>query len=499
MKTEFFILNFKTTEDSLFLLIKSLHPAEKRYYRLFSGRQLQHRHTKSYQLFRYLDARKQYDEAKTKEALAGIIPAKDFAVHKNHLYNDLLRALQAYHYERTPAMQVRSGLDKAELLHLRGANAQALKQLLRTKKLALELGQQTSVPEILSWERKLLRTTKPESMRTHLELHDAELEQQMALLQEEMHTLRIYDRLFALLQVERRMEKRKLRSVISGISAELKAFNPTAASTFNTWSAYLNAKILLHQIKGEFDSMFETSTELLGRWEQNEGMRKAEPLRFMRVKAQWLNSALASGNIGSHLEKVRKLRKGPPATSPEEARLVFQSLNLELLWLMQKGSLKEAVAFIKTFLIAMGHLEPLLTEVHIRAFQINCAEVHFRAGHHHDALKWLTPVSTGSNQARDTTTFRFSLLLGIACHLEVDNLSVAESQLALLGRRLRDEDADWEFGHLVAPWLRKLHRAWGTADAKKLSRDFAVAIQNYAKGRDSVTRIADLLAQWCER
>jgi tetratricopeptide (TPR) repeat protein len=317
-------------------------------------------------------------------------------------------------------------------------------------------------------------------------------------LDEELKALRLFDRLFALLQVERRMEKRALRETVADLSQQLQSLRPHDGWTFNTWSAWLNAWTLIHQMKGEFQKMFESCTELLELWEENVALQKAEPIRHLRVQTQWLNSALASGNIGSHLEKVRALRKGPPATNQEQARLVFQSLNLELLWLIQQENLNTALKFIESFQSAMKPLLPLLTEVHLRAFQINSAEVLFRSGQYAKVLKLLNPVFKGSNQGRDSTTFRFALLLGIVCHLEVGNHTLAESQLALLTRRLRNEDADWEFGHLAAKWLRKLHKDWGTSETKRIKAAFAVALGDLSHDKSTITRLRDLLALWCE-
>jgi tetratricopeptide (TPR) repeat protein len=413
------------------------------------------------------------------------------------LYSDLLRALQSFHYERTPAMQLRSGLDKVELLHLRGASQDALRLLRRLHKTALANGQTTQLTELIAWERRLLRSLVPEQLRHELDRLDDALDTHQQALGEELKALRVYDRLFALLQVERRMEKRTLRGVVTGLAQELRSMRPHDGWTFNTWSAWLNAHVLIHQMRGEYQKMFDLCTQLLTLWEDHETMRKAEPVRHLRMQAHWLNSALASGNIGKHIVQVRRLRMGPPPSSPEEARLHFQSMNMELLWMMSDQRLPDALKFIPTFEKAMKHLQPLLTEVHHRAFQVNCAEVHFRSGLYEKALKWLKPLGQASNEARDTATFRFTLLLGIVCHLEADNLSLAESQLALLARRLRSEDADWEFGHLAANGLRIIQKEWGTRHAKRLQREFAHSLKDYAQGRNTVSRVADLLVMWC--
>ena len=112
-------------------------------------------------LYELLLRQDDYDEATLKTQLGEDPLVRQWAVYKNLTYHALLRGLQAYRYESTPAARIRSGLEKVEILVDKGQPAAALKMILRTRAIAEEYAQHGLLTDLLNWERRILRSMNP--------------------------------------------------------------------------------------------------------------------------------------------------------------------------------------------------------------------------------------------------------------------------------------------------------------------------------------------------
>ena len=68
------------------------------------------------------------------------------------------------------------------------------------------------------------------------------------MLQQEAEALRIYDRLFAWAQVERRMEKSSFSEQLSAIGDALATLTDAAYPSFNTLATLYNSQALYRQL-----------------------------------------------------------------------------------------------------------------------------------------------------------------------------------------------------------------------------------------------------------
>ena len=87
----------KKPSTDLFDLIKTLGKSEKRFFQQFA-----HRHSTKgkniyYQLFKMISEQSTYDEGQIKQQFVGEKAAKNLAVVKKQLYEQLVLALHQYH------------------------------------------------------------------------------------------------------------------------------------------------------------------------------------------------------------------------------------------------------------------------------------------------------------------------------------------------------------------------------------------------------------------
>jgi hypothetical protein len=483
-------------KDPLFSLVKSLTPAEKRYFGLQAGRFVKGKEGHALRLFRLLDALPAYDEAAVKASLAGDPLVKQFAVQKQLLMQAVLRALQGFRYEHSPGMRLRSLLDKIELLVDKGQHMTALRWVGRALAFAEESAQTAAQLDLLTWERRLLRHLQP---LQHLAQLPALADRQAAVLarlQAEQAALLLYDALFGLVQTERRMEKQALQVQLGALAAQREALAAGVDPGFEGRAALLNASALLCQLEADYAGMEAAYRDLLAHWEAHPRMAALDPDRHARVQVAWLNSTVAAKAVGGHLAEIRALRRFPVQGSAARARAVFQSYNLELLLLMDQGDPQPALLFLEAFQRRLPELLPYIDAPRLSALYMNAALLSFRTRAYAGALTWARRLLREAAPGAATAITRSADLLVLVCAAELGDFAAADAQLAALKRRLRRHDADWEFGSHVRTRLHALLPHWGTPEGARLRREFGEELREMAERLKPQPLALDWLLDW---
>lgn len=486
------------SKQALFSLIQSMTSHEKRYYRLYADSHEKGRKSHLHRLFNLLETQPDYDESEIKIQLEDDPLGRQFAVYKNLLFHSVLRSLQSYRYEDSPSRKVRSGIDKIELLVEKGHHQAALKMLLRTRNHAEEFAQNGYLNEILNWERRLLRHLNPLGFLNELPRIEAYERKLILMGQQEAEALRIYDRLFAWAQVERRMEKSSFSDQLSAIGDALSTLEDAAYPSFNTLTTISNAQALYRQLSGDYPGMMEAYGRLVALWDEHPKIKNSNPGRYARLQIAWLNSTLAAGKVGHHLPTIRSLRKMPIEKMADRARTVFQSYNLELLWLLDQKDVDAAIRFLPAFEEKLPQLLPYLGPLRMSSFYLNAAFLYFEAGDYKRALSWASRLQAIEGQHQATLLFRSAFLVSVICNCEIGDFSLAESQLRTIKRRLKLRDSDWEFGQVVAAWLKKLLPKWGLPEFKNLKQAFLEDLEDIERRGQPVPFMLDLIKSWAQ-
>ncbi|MBI2270877.1 MAG: hypothetical protein HYU69_11080 [Bacteroidetes bacterium] len=107
----------KTPSDDLFILIKSLSSAEKRYFKIFSTIHSGKSFNKKYIiLFDAIDRLKQYDEKKLKTRLKDDTLKSNLKMFKSYVSEVILNSLEKYHQNSTKQLQVNHLFAQAHIL-----------------------------------------------------------------------------------------------------------------------------------------------------------------------------------------------------------------------------------------------------------------------------------------------------------------------------------------------------------------------------------------------
>ncbi|BDS11646.1 hypothetical protein [Aureispira anguillae] len=111
--------------DDLYQLISSLNQSEKRYIKLVAKAFTSKGTDNQLALFDAFDRQQQYNEDKIRKDFEDKIPAKNFHVAKNRLYNLILKALYLYHLKSSDYQKINQLIYQSEILQKKGLYKQA--------------------------------------------------------------------------------------------------------------------------------------------------------------------------------------------------------------------------------------------------------------------------------------------------------------------------------------------------------------------------------------
>ncbi|MFN5335530.1 MAG: hypothetical protein ACK5BV_10115, partial [Bacteroidota bacterium] len=142
------------SDDTVFLLIKSLEKSEKRNFKLYAARNTGGTDLKVIQLFDALDKMKIYDEVDLLKKNKRISKAQ-LSNLKAHLQKLILSSLRLIRQSDNISLQLNEQMDFARILYNKGFYLQSLKTLEKCKEQALAYQQYTYLQQIIFFEKKI--------------------------------------------------------------------------------------------------------------------------------------------------------------------------------------------------------------------------------------------------------------------------------------------------------------------------------------------------------
>lgn len=141
--------------NNLHSLIHSLSPSEKRYFKLFAQRQVQHKATHYYKLFEAINQQSIYNETDLLKKFRKESFIKHFAVTKNYLYGLILKSMQAFNQENFVEWKIRNAYSQIKILASKGLDADTEHLIKKTKELAWQYEYYHIIMDILHTEKYL--------------------------------------------------------------------------------------------------------------------------------------------------------------------------------------------------------------------------------------------------------------------------------------------------------------------------------------------------------
>jgi hypothetical protein len=415
------------TTDNLFALIKSLNKSEKGYFKKHANFHVRNNEKNNYtKIFDAIDLQKVYSEPKLLKKFKGERFINQFAVAKNYLYDMVLESLEAYN--KTITIELRSLMNRVEILVDKGLHTQAKKILKKAKKIALEREKFSYISEINLMEQSIYRLQHDtKSLKNNVEMLAYEIKKTA----KQIENVALYEKIKNQMYLQY-IETGGLRS-----ETEIKNFdwlleNPLLKNEEQALS--VSAKILYNELRstyyeyiGDSKKSYTYSLNLMQLIEKNPLILEASvnfPTLFL------YRHSIRCSNAGIQheaLEAVSRMEFLKPRTEIQKSNLPLKALHTKLTVYLQMGKIKQCLDLIpkiKVLLDNSKQVDNLLKE----AIYWQIISLLIISEQYKSALNWFIKANLEDVSLRQDLDC-IGRIIEIILHYELGNFDIIEYRL----------------------------------------------------------------------
>jgi len=398
----------------LFRLIKSLSPAEKRYFKLHNS--FQSTETQYSRLFNLLDSQKGYDRKEIKAAVDKL-RINNISHVQHYLYNNILRTLRAYHEDSSLDAKLHNLLLEARILLEKGLNEQSFKILHKAKSIAEKYQKINILIEITRQEY-----INSSELLSSDEFHPDDFEYTLgllSLLREELFELNRNYQVFKLFREKNRVAKKdSISQFIASVPGAPKALPPT----FQTLYRRTYSKALLHQLQSEFDEAHHYFKLLVDLWDKYPPLKKKGTSRYIKTLANYLGSSHTLEQYNLFPDIVARMKKEKAKTFEEEAVIFQNAYYYELLYFINTFQFYAGEQMVKPLQRQLKKYDARIGISRKLSFYFNLTLLFFAIGKYNKALEWLDRIISEDDTPKAKQNIRkFALLMELILHFELKN------------------------------------------------------------------------------
>jgi hypothetical protein len=463
----------------LFFLIRSLSPEEKRQFLREARTGKKGSESLYLKLFLAVDAQAEYDEAAIRNQFAGTSFGKSLAFPKSHLYDSIMRSLERRHSGELESGGYRSALTQVEILASRGLPEQALRILDKGLNRACAHGRTLAVLEFLRWKRRLVLRQQAEGFGEAIDdINREEHHWQHAFLLEQK-AVRIHDELYAMFQSVRR-KSRPTRQLRAGeLKDELDVLFDEEKLPFAAQVAGYRALAHYHHMQSDFAAVHAAYQQEVATWEAHPVQVKADPLRFIRVFGQWLNSKAMIHDYSNLLSEIARLRARPDLDDRGQMEVFQLTSSLELFYYINAGRPRDGFALVPKIEAGLEkHHNTMLPSARL-GFFYNLALMLWMGKAPGRALKWVHRIVQSESGTVRQDIKSFAPLLEKVLHYELGNTSLLNSWFRSFSYRRKKASGKAGLEAILLDLIRNLVDSPGERTKAEQFKGFLNRLEEY--------------------
>lgn len=448
----------KDRSDHLYMLIKSMRKAEKRYFKVFNGND-----SKYIRLFDAMDGLSGFDEEHLLKNNKWIVSTQ-FSNLKAHLYKKVLHSLRNYASANHEDISIRENIDYIQVLFDRSLYAQAM-QLIQKVKKSIKSSSKENLElslEVLKWERNLLPYTlgKNNLKRVNQIIKEADEINEKILRIHKLTNLSV--ELNALyLKTGYIRDKTDYDKVHEIFTSKLPEIDPEQLS-FGEKLVWYEIHVSYYNFLQDLDSSHEVATKWIALYQD---IPNDSSLFENYLKG--LNHLLTTqSRLGHHKDfkqtqrKLKSLFKSPLIAINENLRirLAKYAYAHQFNGYFMRGDFAMGVEMLKRIESRLErYLEFLDKHSELVLFyKITC--LYFGNGNHSEALKWINRILNSDYQDIREDVHSFARILNLITHYELGNTDVIEYYLRSTYRFLLKKDDLHLFQQTILSFIKNLSK-----------------------------------------
>ncbi len=417
--------------DSLFQLIKSLHKAEKRHFKLYIKRSSAKEDLKIVELFDALDKLAEYDERILLKKLPSIQKPQLNNI-KTHLYKQVLASLRDLKSTDTLELQLSEQLDNARILYNKGLKHQSLKILERAREIAKANGKFNYLAQVISLEKKIETLHITRSIQEKTE----------KLTQEALEISGHIDRVTRLSNLALRLYgwytkhgHARNEKDETGIRKFFKEQLPEDAFQLTdfyerlylyqsyTWYAFIRQDFLMY---------YRYAQKWVDLFDENEVMKKVELGHYIKGMHNLLNAHFDLRNyqlFEKVLEEFEAFSHTPIALQHDNFR-IHTSIYINsarLNWHLMTGTFKEGLKMVDRVLTNLDEYALYVDPHRIVVFNYKLATLYFGSGDYNTSIDFLQKIINDTSADLRIDLQSYARLMHMLAHYELGNDEIIES------------------------------------------------------------------------
>lgn len=446
-----------TKKNNLFLLIKSLTKAEKRYFKLQAAVGGDH---KNYlRLFDFIDKQKEYDEQAVKRRFKDEAFAKQLHVTKIYLNKLILRSLRNFHANASIDSELKDLLRDIEILFKRELFDQCQNSIAKAEEIASSHEKHYSLLEIYDWKRKLA-LLRSRAGKSRDEVNEAIALENLSL--KKLQTVNEYWDL-TINQFNSRL--------LSGGSNNRKQLlshpllkNVKAADTLQAKSLYYFILQTQYYFRGNLSKAERSVTDLIELLEAHPERIKENPSSYITALNNKIGVCLRAKKLEAIPELLAKIRiipqkYGLKPRSPLAVKTILQTYNVELEMYRDSGDFERGIARIDEIKSYLKKPNRFIPADYKLMLYYQFAYLYFMKKEYKDSLYWLNELFRAKLGIVRQDILSYARFLNLIIHFELGNITVLKYAVDACRRFLKKRGKPRAFENVLLKFFSRLSMA----------------------------------------
>ena len=460
----------KTPSDKLYRLIRSLSPAEKRYFSLFV-RGKPERDSKYLQLFEAIEQMDVFDD----EALSAYIyknqpvESRKYSELKAYLYDLILKALQAFDEQHSVEYRLNHLLQSVNVLFKRGHYDACEDLLHKADKMARQYECFTHQLEVIRWQKHLAYTRMDVDF-LHKQFDRLQFAETRAL--EQLRNSAAYRKLFFQVYTTIKREalhrgEERMARLQSLVRHELLS-SPDAAQSHKARVLYYRTLNLYYYAALEADQFYESGSKLIELIESQPHFLRENLADYIAALSNFILSCGLLGRYDEVRLMLEKLRTLKPLTKDDRLKIHRQYFTNKFALCTFTGAFEEARLEVERCQAEAAQFDA--HDYETASFYIQYCCICFGCQDFGGALdhlnQWLNHPRTVEREDIQSLARILSLIL----HFEMGNSVLLESLLRAATRFLQKKNRLYELERRFFQFMSELMRAASGKDQQRAFR-----------------------------
>ncbi len=445
---------------NIYLLIKALTKAERRYFSLQAGFNRENSHL--LQVFEAIAKRGFEDDASLKAWLKGTGFVGHLDVLKVHLYQLILSSMRAFYRNRNKQREIRAMVDDLHFLYEKSLYSQCRKLLDKAIAAATEIGYYSALVDLLDVERMLLGVE-------HLEQYNENGIDQ--LLQKEIHvvnTLQTEAEFKHLGSMSGFLNKRYGHARSSEDFAALSSFTTqtkqmadkaTTIRSKRLWNYSLMAFTLS---TGNYEEALFYNAAIIDSYGDNQILIRENPIGLISAIGNQIIICIRLKKYNDALRLLNKLHDIPQYLSKSQRRskelmlrISLNELNYRMGIYLENGWMQLAGNYMAEFELFIDPQARVIPGHRLNEMYFSVLYYNFIIGDFNKAFVYLQKLESGNLQNSKADLFNSLQIIKLLMHYELGNKHLLSYLVRSVYRMLLHLDQLYTFEQTLIRFMRK--------------------------------------------